>query len=214
MKRTGFLILCAIACVFMLPSSAKASEACGELYTYSDMWVADDGNIVADNYTDAEPCGAYYTTFADITVSMPSGSSYYGSGSGFSSFAEALAEATASNESGDGELNLYSEIVYTCGESLFASSVSFIRFGTSFTWFRFASGTTFDKMTPCPEPGHTISCIRDHVVFADARDILGVYVEMTHPWVRVFGVLVCSPTWTIFNQQTIAPERPYCYDIP
>jgi hypothetical protein len=122
------------------------------------------------------------------------------------------AEATASNESGDGELNLYSEVVYTCGESLFASSVSFIRFGTSFTWFRFASGTTFDKMTPCPEPGHTISCTRDHVVFADARDILGVYVEMTHPWVRVFGVLVCSPTWTIFNQQNIAPERPYCHD--
>jgi hypothetical protein len=121
MKKAGFLILCVITWALVLPSFATASEACGELYTYSDMWVADDGNIVADNYTDAEPCGAYYTTFADVTVSMPSGSSYYASQSGYSTFAEALTQGNTANESGNGEVDVFSEVDYSCGNSFFGS---------------------------------------------------------------------------------------------
>lgn len=48
------------------------------MYTYSDQWDDESGNLVVLNYTDADPCGDY-SVYSDIEVQMPSG--YYQSAS-------------------------------------------------------------------------------------------------------------------------------------
>jgi hypothetical protein len=207
MKKAGFLILCVITWALVLPSFATASEACGELYTYSDMWLADDGNIVADNYTDAEPCGAYYTTFADVTVSMPSGSSYYGSGSGFSSFAEALAEAATSSETSDGqvEVDSFGGVDYSCGDS---------QSGFSVLWFDFMWANTLIKMK---QPKTETNCHTNSLDITEC-DYDGYYwCTITPMWkpsgvTKVLQIPLSATIW--YWQGKALCERPTGTTIP
>lgn len=104
-----------------------AAQSCGAIYVYQDLWVDESSNLVGENYTDADASCGEYSTYATVTVVLPSGSSTSGSATSLSSFAEALAAAPASSQSGSGELDGFSRVDYVCGSSIFDS------FSTPFT---------------------------------------------------------------------------------
>ena len=208
MKNQWWFGLIALLFLYAIPSNA----ACG-MYTYQDMWMDANGNALGENFTQVTGC--YGTsTYSAVHLTMPSGYQIAASATG-STTAEALAQSSVLSQSGDGLLSGYSEVFSDVCD--YFDSFSFSRLfsiGESFTWFRFASGTTFSKMQPCPEPGHTITCTRDTASFGDPNDIHGVFLEIGQPWLRFFGLTLCSPFAYTQGWQNTDPGRPYCYDLP
>lgn len=104
--------------VLTLSPILAVAQSCG-IYTYQDMWVDDNGNAVGENLSEGDASCGEYTAFANVTLTMLSGNSQSGYGSG-SPFAEALAAASTSGEQGDGLLDGSNEVDFSC-DSAFAS---------------------------------------------------------------------------------------------
>src|SRR5581483_2580385 len=104
--------------VLTLSPILAVAQSCG-IYTYQDMWVDDNGNAVGENLSEGDASCGEYTAFANVTLTMPSGNSQSGYGSG-SPFAEALAAASTSGEQGDGLLDGSNDVDFSC-DSAFAS---------------------------------------------------------------------------------------------
>jgi hypothetical protein len=105
-----------ITTTLLVASTSAAAQSC-QMYSYSDMWLDDDGNAVAVNYTDANTSCGDYTAYADVAVTMPSGYSQFGSAMG-TCCAEAISSASTSGEEGDGFINGNNEVDYSCGSLL------------------------------------------------------------------------------------------------
>jgi hypothetical protein len=202
--------------VFLLIFTASAVDAstCG-MYTYQDMLLDGNGNGIGENSTKVGSVCPGSKVYAEVQIEAPSGYTYSASAQG-ATFAEAVAQFTPA-QPGIGEFSVYNEFsAGSCSNPLFGDySFSWpFPVGESFTWFHFVSGTTFDQMQPCPEPGHTISCTGEHIVYASKEDIPGLFVEVGRSWLRIFGRTLCSPFGKKVASQNTAPERPYCYDLP
>ena len=132
MKNVLHLAACIIAMLLVL-TEPTAAQSCGAIYQYSDMWADTGGNLVAENYTDGDSSCGDYSAYATVSIALPSGSSYYASGSAVTTFAEVLAQAAAGGENGDGSFDVFSEVDYTCGESLLVTGTNPTHFGESIT---------------------------------------------------------------------------------
>ena len=193
MKKMSFFALCLIIAALFLASPAGA-QSCGALYQYSDMWIDGSGNAVGDNYTEADTCGNYsYTTFADVTVDMPSGASYYSSVYGYSASSEALAEAAASEESGDGSFDVFSEVDYSCGDSLTAFGSNPIKVNAGSEWIWYENKGLNPIVGKCFY-GLGAQCNRtDGIYCGEAHPSIykpcGDGIEMYQSWVEMYGYL-------------------------
>lgn len=125
--------LLALTCVVAFLTLPSAAQSCGSIYTYADMWIDENSTAVAVSYTEGDAFCDDYSAYTTVTISMPSGLSYYGSGSGLSSFAEAVALAAAAGENGNGEVDAYGEVDYVCGGSVTSILPSPISIGGAYT---------------------------------------------------------------------------------
>ena len=125
-----FVLLAGIA---ILTPAIAAAQSC-QMYSYSDIWLDENGNAVALNYTDASACGAY-TAYATVTLTMPSG--YFQTAlASAPCCAEAIAAAAASQESGDGNVLGSNEVDTSCGTLIGSGTFPFrIHWGHDYMWY-------------------------------------------------------------------------------
>lgn len=114
MTRTLRFVLLA-GCLAAMPSLVRG-QSC-QIYTYSDVWLDGNGNVVASNYTDGDSSCGNYSAYADVTITMPSGYSQYASATA-SCCTEAIASASILQEAGDGSVVGTNEVDFAfCGSA-------------------------------------------------------------------------------------------------
>ena len=144
-------------------------------------------------WDDSDWVPADYNIYLEASATLPGNTSCLSDGSGCSVSESAEVDCTMAG------------LFYSAGAS------GFLRLGESYTWFQWSSGTTYNQMQPCPEPGQTVTCTADHLLLGSFS---GLYVEHLIRSVRFLGLTVCSPIGKVIAQQNTSPERPYCYDLP
>jgi hypothetical protein len=140
MKNAFYVtILLAVVASPLLASAQTQTTTNCQMYTYSDQWVDEDGNLVALNTSNAQwvywECGEF-SSYADSEIQMPSGYSQSASASAEDCCAEAIAFAPMGGESGDGTISGTNQVNYSCGLTL-----------TSLFNYEFRWGHTLVKMS-------------------------------------------------------------------
>lgn len=126
MKRHPLFILVSILLGGVLPAAAQ----CG-MYTYRDLWLDDTGNAVGVNYTEAASCDGA-SSYAQVTVTMPSGSRNVASASG-TCCAEAITESSSTAQEGEGVLAGFNEVWDSCGNDVTSSDEWPVDFELAYT---------------------------------------------------------------------------------
>ena len=99
--------------------TAARAQNCSGMY-YSDTFLDGNGNFVALNYSDAAGSCGSYSSYADVTATMPDGSTHFGSASGVDSYAEALVSTPAPSAGQQGTISGSNELdALSCFSSFF-----------------------------------------------------------------------------------------------
>ncbi len=132
--RNAIRVLGLTVAVVLLNPMLALADGCA-MYTYRDQWIDGDGNAVFQNYVQGDDSCGTYSAYADVTLTLPNGSSVHGSSAG-ATFAEALAQGETSNPTGDGSIAEESDVDYACGtaSNLLGSPVQF-NGGLEFIWY-------------------------------------------------------------------------------
>jgi hypothetical protein len=171
--------LARLSFIFVLMSAMPSfATNCNGMYTYTDAYPDENGNVVAVNYTQVDGACGSTTSYADLTLTWPNDYSDYQYDSGVSD-AEAIAVAPAIGLEESGYAAGFNEIAMSCGSSFdLFPDITIQGAGTTVRWTGGRVGNVCSTANNC------------------AGNVIPMCSVLA---VTVLGGAPCSPGWFVEN---------------